>query len=311
MGLRYVQVFWAAWHYVSAVVFLSISDVGTEGWFPVAFVASNMTDIDSLEDAQTLIPAPHKVSVILLVAVAALISGTHHLMAAWHYSFYIDITGDVAALRWIDYALSSPLLIVALAIQCGDWSVQSLAAIAGLQASCILLGAGADMTRSAMPVGGINARVDRILFWAGCIPFAIAVSSVCLSLQKSDETDSSRDIPAFVWAIIVYILSMFSLFGVVAFLFHYDRLSGPWSAELWYNGLSGTAKTGIQALVFAGATRASTLGALAGGMALAGLLLTVGTRYVARRDVQRLETFSPAYSVIVPKRVSSRDESRL
>ena len=147
--------------------------------------------------------------------------------------------------RWIEYSLSSSLMVVLIAMLTGIGDVAALVAICGVNAAMILF--GLLMEHYEEP-----GRPNWMSYWFGV--FAGAVPWLVIGLYLWSPTTAAEP-PAFVYAIFVSLFIFFNSFAVNMVL-QYRRI-GPWRNYLFgesaYILLSLIAKSALAWQVFAGA----------------------------------------------------------
>ena len=147
--------------------------------------------------------------------------------------------------RWMEYSISSSLMVVLIAMLTGIADIAALIAIFGVNASMILF--GWLMEKYEQP-----GRPNWLSYWFGVL--AGAVPWVVIGIYLWSPTTSAEP-PAFVYAIFVSLFVFFNSFAVNMILQY--RQVGPWRNYLFgeaaYILLSLTAKSALAWQVFAGA----------------------------------------------------------
>jgi len=146
--------------------------------------------------------------------------------------------------RWIEYAFSSSIMIVLIAMITGVSDIAALLAIFGINACMILFGLLMEKYESP-------GSPNWLAFWfgtfAGIVPWAIVVIYVWSPGLEGAEP------PTFVYAIIVSLFILFNVFALNMWLQY--RQIGPWRdylvGEKVYIILSLTAKALLAWQVFA------------------------------------------------------------
>ncbi len=146
--------------------------------------------------------------------------------------------------RWIEYSISSSIMIVLIAMITGVSDIAALLAIFGINACMILFGLLMEKYESP-------GRPSWLAFWfgtfAGIVPWLIIVIYVWSPGLEGAEP------PTFVYAIIVSLFVLFNVFAVNMWLQY--RQIGPWRdylvGEKVYILLSLTAKALLAWQVFA------------------------------------------------------------
>ena len=184
------------------------------------------------------------------VAVAAFLglSAVAHALVAtvWWPRYLADLGRGRNPARWVEYSISSSLMIVLIAQLVGIADVAALIALFGVNASMILFGWLQERYESPGSGGWLPFVFGCI---AGIVPWA-AITVYLLSPGSS----SSATPPAFVYGIFVSLFVFFNIFALNQWL-QYRRL-GRWRdyifGERVYILLSLTAKSALAWQVFAG-----------------------------------------------------------
>lgn len=145
--------------------------------------------------------------------------------------------------RWVEYSLSSSVMIVTIAALTGISDVAALVALFGVNAAMILFGAIQEKYERA---GG-----SLVPFWLGCLVGAAPWVAIGFYLFSPG---SSAEPPAFVYWIYFSLFVFFNIFALNMFL-QYRRL-GAWANYLFgekvYVMLSLVAKSALAWQVFGG-----------------------------------------------------------
>lgn len=144
--------------------------------------------------------------------------------------------------RWVEYSISSSIMIVLIAMLTGIGDVAALVALFGVNASMIFFGLVQEHTE--------RPGEGRLLpFWLGCIAGAVPWVAIGIYFVSPG---SSADPPAFVYGIFISLFLFFNVFAVTMWL-QYRRI-GPWRnylfGEATYVFLSLTAKSALAWQVF-------------------------------------------------------------
>lgn len=157
------------------------------------------------------------------------------------YSRNLDRERNYA--RWIEYAFSSSLMIVLIAMITGITDAAALIGLAGANASMILF--GLLMEHYERP-----GRPNWMAFWFGCLAGALPWAAIVIYVWAPGV---DAEPPAFVYAIIVSLFVFFNSFAANMAL-QYRRI-GPWRSYLFgervYVLLSLVAKSLLAWQVFA------------------------------------------------------------
>ena len=185
------------------------------------------------------VPLGPAVATFLFMSAAA-----HLLIAGPVWAWYRrQLAASRSYARWIEYSLSSSLMIVLIAMVTGIADVAALVAIGGVNASMILFGLLQEHYERP-------GRPGWLPFVFGCIAGAIPWIAIGVYLWSPG---SSAEPPAFVYAIFVSLFVFFNSFALNMVL-QYQQV-GPWRSYLFgesvYVALSLVAKSALAWQVFA------------------------------------------------------------
>jgi hypothetical protein len=187
----------------------------------------------------------------LVAAFLFLSAAAHFLVAAprVHHWYEKNLARGINPARWLEYSLSSSLMIVAIAMLVGIYDVASLLLVFALNASMILFGWLMELHNQT------TARTNWTAFWFGTL--AGVVPWVVIGVYLFGSGSGEGGPPAFVYAIFGSIFLVFNIFPLNMAL-QYMRV-GPWRdylfGERMYILLSLTAKSLLAWQVFAGTLR--------------------------------------------------------
>ncbi len=181
------------------------------------------------------------------VAAFFFVSAIAHLVIAspWYFPRYVaQLERGRNYARWVEYSVSSSIMIVLIAMLVGISDAAALIALAGVNASMILFGLLQE--KYEMPGKGVSLTS----YWFGVIAGAIPWIAIALYLWEPGVAASA---PAFVYAIFFSIFVFFNCFAIVMYL-QYKKI-GKWSDYLYgestYVLLSLVAKSLLAWQVFA------------------------------------------------------------
>ena len=239
----------AAVHAVQGVAILALSFAKD----PVVTspVVSSYLTFDSA--SRTLVPAQQALFDLPIgpaVALFFLLSAVAHLMLAFPARAWYErnLAGGMNPGRWIEYALSSSVMIVVIATLAGIQEIGTLVAIFGINAAMNLFGWSMELANQG------RAKVQWSHYVFGCIAGAVPWLVIFIALWTSASEPGAAAIPGFVIAIFI---SLFISFNVFAFnmVLQYRR-TGRWADYLYgervYMFLSLFAKTLLAWQVFFG-----------------------------------------------------------
>ena len=190
-----------------------------------------------------------KTPVGIAVAVFLLLSAFFHfLVISSKYStkYCTGLLANRNYFRWVEYSISSSVMIVLIAQICGISDVTALIAIFGVNASMILFGWLQEKYETPGSGGWLPFIFGCI---AGVVPWLIILFYVIAPGSKSDVAP-----PGFVIGIIISLFIFFNCFAIVQFLQY--KPVGKWAdylrGERTYIVLSLVAKSLLAWQIFGG-----------------------------------------------------------
>jgi hypothetical protein len=189
-----------------------------------------------------------KTPVGIAVAVFLLLSAFFHFLVISPKYFTKYCTGLLANrnyFRWVEYSISSSVMIVLIAQICGISDVTALIAIFGVNASMILFGWLQEKYEEPGNGGWlpfIFGCIVGIIPWLGLLFYVFAIGG-----------PNNTKAPAFVYGIVISLFLLFNCFAVIQFL-QYKQV-GKWAqymrGEKTYITLSLVAKSALAWQIFA------------------------------------------------------------
>jgi hypothetical protein len=204
--------------------------------------------------AGKLVPDPRT---LFEVRIAPLVAAFLLLSAAAHWSlatfgrrwYEEELRRGMNRARWLEYALSSSVMIVVIAMLVGIYDVASLLLLFAANASMILFGWLMEVQNAK------RERVDWTAYWFGV--FAGAVPWLAIGIYLVGAASGPGGPPGFVYGIYSSIFVFFNVFAL-NMVFQYRR-AGRWRDYLYgervYMLLSLFAKSALAWQVFAGTLR--------------------------------------------------------
>ncbi|MGB6836210.1 MAG: heliorhodopsin HeR [Dehalococcoidia bacterium] len=188
-----------------------------------------------------------------LVAVFLLISAVAHFLVASPgiYRWYVlNLKKRINFIRWYEYALSSSVMIVVIAMLSGMYDLPALMLILTLNATMQLFGLMMELHNQATEKTNWTSFIFGV--FAGIVPW------IAIALYFGGAAGSELNaIPTFVYWIYVSIFLFYNVFALNMFL-QYKGV-GPWRDYLFgertYILLSLLAKSALAWQVFAGTLR--------------------------------------------------------
>jgi heliorhodopsin len=239
-GLRRWNTSMAGLHLVQGVAMLALASSFS---LPVTSSFLRMSPITNklvaVPEELTRLPIAPMVAGFLFLSALA-----HALLASpWLHRWYErSVSRGINPARWIEYSLSSSLMMVVIAMLVGIYDIASLILIFALNATMILFGWLMELQNQT------TERTNWTAYWFGCFAGIVPWIAVAIYLAGADSP------PAFVYAIFASLFVFFNVFAV-NMLLQYRRV-GRWSDYLYgervYMLLSLFAKSLLAWQVFAG-----------------------------------------------------------
>jgi hypothetical protein len=199
----------------------------------------------AMSDPVVLWDVPIALGVAAFFGLSALF---HALVASpWFFDRYANgLRAQRNVFRWVEYSLSSSVMIVLIALILGVSDVTAVIALFGVNASMILFGWLQERYETPGS-GGLLPFVFGCI--AGIVPW---LAFLVLILAPNNPTDN--EVPGFVYGILVSLFVLFNCFAVVQLL-QYRRI-GRWRDYLYgewtYVILSLVAKSALAWQIFSG-----------------------------------------------------------
>jgi len=188
-----------------------------------------------------------------LVAVFLLISAAAHYLLASPviYPWYVkNLKRHINYVRWYEYALSSSVMIVVIAMLSGMFDLPSLVLIFALNATMIFFGLMMELHNQT--TDKTNWTAFNLGAFAGIVPWVVIFWYFSGAVVNSEDA-----VPTFVYGIIASLFVFFNVFAVNMVLQY--RKVGPWRdylfGERMYILLSLFAKSALAWQVFSGTLR--------------------------------------------------------
>jgi hypothetical protein len=188
-------------------------------------------------------------SIAVGVAIFFALSALFHFLVAsplFYRRYSAGLLAQHNYFRWVEYSVSSSVMIVLIAQIVGISDVAALIAIFGVNASMILFGWLQEKYETPGEGGWLPFIFGCI---AGIVPWLIVVLWVIAPGAQSDVA-----VPGFVYGIIISLFLLFNVFALVQWL-QYKRV-GKWAdylrGERSYIVLSLVAKSALAWQIFSG-----------------------------------------------------------
>lgn len=195
-------------------------------------------------DPITLLNAPIGLTVAIFLGLSAFF---HFLVASPQYfnRYSAGLAKNHNYFRWVEYSISSSVMIVLIALICGVSDVAAIVSIFGVNASMILFGWLQEKYENPGNGGWLPFIFGCI---AGIVPW-LALVFYIFAIGGPGDTKA----PAFVYGVVISIFILFNTFAIVQYL-QYKKI-GKWSdylrGEKTYITLSLVAKSALAWQIFA------------------------------------------------------------
>jgi hypothetical protein len=190
-------------------------------------------------------------SLPMLIAAFFFLSALAHFSIVTFYNktYVKNLAKGINKARWIEYAVSASIMMVAISLLVGIYDLMSLVMIFGLAAIMNLMGLVMEVHNQT------TKKTSWLSYWIGC--FAGVIPWVVIAFYMWLGADQGAKAPDFVYWIFVSIFIFFNGFAINMFL-QYKKI-GPWKNYLYgefvYIVLSLVAKSLLAWQVFAGTLR--------------------------------------------------------
>jgi len=244
LGLRRFNAVMGFLHLVQGILMIVLSNDTT---YPIYtnFLRFDLDTFSLTPDPQLayeLLFGPAVAAFLLLSAIA------HFALATFGYRWYVEkLRQGMNPARFYEYALSSSLMIVLIAMLVGVWDLGTLIVMFGINATMNLFGIMMELHNRT------TKKTDWTSFVYGCIAGIIPWIVIALYFLGAVGSTGAEP-PGFVYAIIPTIFVFFNIFALNMFL-QYKKV-GRWKdylfGERMYIVLSLLAKTALAWMIFAG-----------------------------------------------------------
>jgi uncharacterized protein (DUF1810 family) len=244
-NLRRFNLFMGLFHLAQGVVMLALSDLSFKLPVTTAFLRYDETTsklVSNLKTAFDLPLAPMVAAFLFMSALAHFLISTPGI-----YNWYIrNLKKGVNYARWMEYAFSSSVMIVAIAMLFGMYDIAALLLIFALNAMMILFGWMMELHNQT------TEKTDWTAFIFGSI--AGIVPWIAIGIYLVGSVTSGEKVPTFVYVIYSSLFLFFNVFAVNMVL-QYKRI-GRWQEYVYgekvYIVLSLVAKSLLAWQVFFG-----------------------------------------------------------
>lgn len=192
-----------------------------------------------------ILETPVGLAVALFLGLSALF---HFIVSSGNFfkRYSASLLKNQNIFRWVEYSLSSSVMIVLIAQICGIADIAAIISIFGVNASMILFGWLQE--KYTQPKDG-----DLLPFWFGCIAGIVPWIGLLIYVI-SPGSNSEAQVPIFVYGIIVSLFLFFNSFALVQYLQYKGK--GKWNnylrGERAYIVLSLVAKSALAWQIFSG-----------------------------------------------------------
>ena len=244
-NLRRFNLFMGLFHFVQGLLMLALSDLEFKLPVTTAFLKYDETTDKLVSNLKTAFDLPLAPLVAAFLFMSAL---AHFLISApGIYDWYVhNLKKGANYARWMEYAFSSSVMIVAIAMLFGMYDIATLLLIFTLNAMMILFGWMMELHNQT------TEKTDWTAFIFGSI--AGIVPWIAIGIYLIGSVTSGEQVPNFVYAIYVSLFLFFNVFAVNMVL-QYKKV-GRWQDYIYgekaYIVLSLVAKSLLAWQVFFG-----------------------------------------------------------
>ncbi len=247
-GLRRFNIAMGLLHFFQAVLLLAISNS-----FTLPITSSFLKYNTVTQQLDPTLQVVYNLPIAPMIALFLFISATDHIILSTPRAFkwYVaNLENHINYARWIEYAVSSSVMIVVISMLVGIYDIVSLIAIFSVNACMNLFGMLMEM---------FNQKRDKVNwtpFIFGTLAGLVPWIGITIYLIGSGSS-SSASVPTFVYFIFISLAVFFFSFAFNMILQY--RKVGKWKNYLYgeyiYIVLSLVAKTALAWQVFAGTLR--------------------------------------------------------
>jgi hypothetical protein len=187
------------------------------------------------------------------VAIFSLLSAIAHfwIVGPGFKSYSNDLSNKRNIARWIEYSISSTLMIVLISLINAVWDIVALIAIAGVNVAMILFGWLQEKYEEP-------GKGSLLPFWFGCIAGIVPwIAMFWLLFSPGSDAEA----PGFVYGVVFSLFAFFNSFAIVQWLQYKEkgRFADYLVGERTYITLSFIAKSALAWQIFAGVLATSSL----------------------------------------------------
>lgn len=187
------------------------------------------------------------------VAIFSLLSAVAHfwIVGPGFKGYSTDLSNKRNIARWIEYSISSTLMIVLISLINAVWNIVALIAIAGVNVAMILFGWLQEKYEEP-------GKGSLLPFWFGCIAGIVPwIAMFWLLFSPGSEAEA----PGFVYGVVFSLFAFFNSFAIVQWLQYKEigRFADYLVGERTYITLSFIAKSALAWQIFAGVLATSSL----------------------------------------------------
>ncbi len=246
VNLRRFNLIMGVFHLIQGIAMIALSSsfaISLSTLYLRAIVGDGTFSLEQNLQPAGDIPFGPAVALFLLMSAVA-----HFLLGTVLYEWYVkNLKRNMNPARWIEYALSSSLMIVLIGMLVGIYDVSTLILMFGLNAMMNLFGLMMELHNQTTP------KTDWTAFIFGCIAGIIPWIVIALYIAGAAQSVNT-EIPGFVYAILITLFIFFNIFALNMWLQY--RGIGPWKHYLFgeraYIILSLVAKSALAWQIWAG-----------------------------------------------------------
>ena len=173
-----------------------------------------------------------------------------------NWIYYDNLRNCLVWWRWVEYSISAPIMMIAMALTAGVYDVNVLGLLFFLQMCTMYFGWLTEWgARPAKQSWEIKSVWSRLLpFFFGVVPYTAAwvvfIAQFNRNVYENEKRNTSdRTMPSYVYAIVYSEVVIFSLFAIPLVVYQKKSPQHYWQSELWYSFLSLTSKTVLNGIL--------------------------------------------------------------
>ena len=232
---------------VTVLVIFALPKYQDNGWVAAYRTTATAATAEERMNYAVGIERVGRIPLQWLLLTFAVITSVFHFMNA---KMKTGLLGTGNPLRWLEYSMSAPIMLVIIAALAGVRTVDTLVVMAF--ATCVTMYFGHLVETS----GSTTSKfMNTAAGWTLYLPVWAMIFYV-FGTHVRDAKDSNADPPGWLWSVVIVEFLLFSAFGFAQLLkVMYPRKISSFAMEWTYMGLSFTSKALLVGLLCYGLTQ--------------------------------------------------------